>query len=76
VNEPTTFPESGGETTVPDSLAVDGSGTPTTMAEAHNAYATLQAEATFAGLRTDDPSRSPFILCRAGSPGVQRWAAV
>lgn len=76
VNEPTTFPESGGETTVPDTLVVDGSGTPSTMAEAHNAYATLQAQATFEALRGSDVSRLPFVLCRAGSPGVQRWAAV
>ena len=76
VNEPTTFPESGGETTVPDTLAVAGDGQPSTMAEAHNAYATLQARATVDGLLAAEPTRRPFVLCRAGSPGVQRWAAV
>lgn len=76
VNEPTTFPESGGETTVPDALVVDGDGLPTTMAELHNVYASLQARATHEGLRRARPDQRPFVLSRAGFAGIQRWAAV
>jgi len=74
VNEPTTFPESGGETTVPDALVADGDGVPTTMAEIHNVYANHQAQATFDGLLA--PYRRPFVLSRAGYAGIQRYAAV
>ncbi|TVR79399.1 MAG: DUF5110 domain-containing protein [Rhodospirillales bacterium] len=41
----------------------------------HNRYATLMAEATAAGLATARPERRPFVLSRAGSPGIQRFAA-
>ncbi|MDQ3032220.1 MAG: glycoside hydrolase family 31 protein, partial [Myxococcota bacterium] len=76
VNEPTTFPESGGETTVPSHLAIDGDGIATTMAEGHNVYALHQARATVDGLRAAFPERRPFVLCRAGYAGIQRSAAV
>jgi alpha-glucosidase len=75
VNEPTTFPESGGGSSVPDETPVDGDGMATTMAEAHNVYAVLEAQATYDGLRAAAPDRRPFILCRAGYAGIQRWAA-
>jgi alpha-glucosidase len=73
VNEPTTFPEGGGGNSVPDELAVDGDGEPTTMAVLHNAYALLQAGATYAALASRG---RPFVLSRAGYPGIQRYAAV
>ncbi|UJR85835.1 TIM-barrel domain-containing protein [Sandaracinus amylolyticus] len=76
VNEPTTFPESGGENTVPNDLPIHGDGIATTMAEGHNVYALLQARATREGLREALPTRRPFILCRAGYAGIQREAAV
>ncbi|AKF10761.1 TIM-barrel domain-containing protein [Sandaracinus amylolyticus] len=76
VNEPTTFPESGGENTVPNDLPIHGDGIATTMAEGHNVYALLQARATREGLREAHPDRRPFILCRAGFAGIQREAAV
>ena len=74
VNEPTTFPEGGGGTTVPDELAVDGDGTPATMAELHNAYALFEARATFDALAAR--GTRPFVLSRAGYAGIQRYAAV
>jgi alpha-glucosidase len=73
VNEPTTFPEGGGGNSVPDELAVDGDGEPTTMAVLHNAYALLQAGATYDALASRG---RPFVLSRAGYPGIQRYAAV
>lgn len=74
VNEPTTFPEGGSGTSVPDELVVDGDGTPATMAELHNAYALFQARATFDALAAR--GTRPFVLSRAGYAGIQRYAAV
>lgn len=78
VNEPTTFPEGGGGTTLPDDVAVDGDGRATTMAELHNAYANFQARATYEAIAARGPNTSdrPFVLSRAGYAGIQRWAAV
>src|SRR4029079_5932732 len=73
VNEPTTFPEGGGGTTVPDEIAVDGDGTPTTMAALHNAYALFQARATYDAIAAR--GEVPFVLSRAGYAGIQRYAA-
>jgi alpha-glucosidase len=41
----------------------------------HNQYALLMAMATVEGMRTAAPDRRPFVLSRAGSPGIQRYAA-
>jgi alpha-glucosidase len=41
----------------------------------HNLYALLMAEATVDGLRDARPDERPFVLSRAGSPGIQRFAA-
>ncbi|MBX3269712.1 MAG: DUF5110 domain-containing protein [Sandaracinaceae bacterium] len=76
VNEPTVFPESGGEAEIPSELPVAGDGVPTTMAEARNVYALHQARATFDGLRAAHPGRRPFVLTRAGYAGIQRYAAM
>lgn len=70
VNEPTTFPEGGGGNSVPDELAADGDGHPTTLAELHNAYALLEARATAEAMP------GGFVLTRAGYAGIQRHAAV
>jgi len=75
VNEPTTFPEGGAGTTLPDDVAVDGDGRATTMAELHNAYANFQARATYEAIAARAGDR-PFVLSRAGYAGIQRWAAV
>jgi alpha-glucosidase len=41
----------------------------------HNHYALLMALATFEGLAAARPDERPFVLSRAGSPGIQRVAA-
>ncbi len=41
----------------------------------HNEYALFMAEATRAGLLLARPGERPFILSRAGSPGIQRLCA-
>ena len=41
----------------------------------HNEYGTQMAKATQAGLLKAKPNERPFILSRAGSPGIQRYAA-
>ncbi len=41
----------------------------------HNGYALLMAMGTYQGLRHEMPDIRPFILSRAGSAGIQRYAA-
>ena len=41
----------------------------------HNQYALLMAMATVDGLRAELPELRPFVLSRAGSAGIQRYAA-
>jgi alpha-glucosidase len=41
----------------------------------HNGYALLMAMGTYQGLRKALPRQRPFILSRAGSAGIQRYAA-
>ena len=41
----------------------------------HNEYATLMAMGTVEGLLAAMPNRRTFVLTRAGSPGIQRYAA-
>lgn len=41
----------------------------------HNAYALLMAQSTIEGLTAAEPDRRPFVLSRAGSAGIQRYAA-
>ena len=41
----------------------------------HNEYGTMMAKATQRGLLHSKPNERPFILSRAGSPGIQRFAA-
>ncbi|EPX61636.1 Alpha-glucosidase [Cystobacter fuscus DSM 2262] len=44
--------------------------------EVHNVYALGMARGAYEGLRALAPERRPFILTRAGSPGIQRYSAV
>ncbi len=74
VNEPTIFPESAGAV-FPTDLPVDGDGHGGTLADVHNAYALLEAAATYDGMRAAAPDRRPFVLSRAGYAGLQRHAA-
>jgi alpha-glucosidase len=76
VNEPTTFPEGGGGNTIPDDVPAAGDGDPTTLAVLHNAYALLQARATYDALLPEPRGTRPFVLSRAGYAGIQRYAAV
>ena len=41
----------------------------------HNEYALLMAQSTFEGLQKSQPNERSFILSRAGSAGIQRYAA-
>ncbi|MCM8537405.1 MAG: glycoside hydrolase family 31 protein [Lentisphaeraceae bacterium] len=41
----------------------------------HNEYGTLMAMSTVEGLKADNPKQRTFVLSRAGSPGIQRYAA-
>ena len=40
-----------------------------------NQYGLLMAKGTYEGLKKAFPDRRPFVLSRAGSPGIQRYAA-
>ncbi|MHB1652651.1 MAG: glycoside hydrolase family 31 protein [Desulfitobacteriaceae bacterium] len=42
----------------------------------HNAYALMEAKATYEGLRRLQPNERPFILTRSGFSGIQKYAAV
>ena len=74
MNEPSDFTANQGGS-VPDTLAANGDGQPTTLAAAHNVFALRMAEATQAGLQAAYPNRRPFVLTRAGYAGIQRHAA-
>jgi len=41
----------------------------------HNEYALLMAKGTVEGLKESFPNKRTFVLSRAGSPGIQRYAA-
>jgi alpha-glucosidase len=71
VNEPTTFPEGGGGTTIPDDVATSAG----TMASLHNVYGLLEARATYEAIAARGGER-PFVLSRAGYAGIQKYAAV
>ncbi len=72
MNEPSSFATK----TVPDDVAANGDGRATTMREVHNAYAWLEAKATYEGLAAARPAERPFVLSRAAFAGQQRWSAV
>lgn len=76
VNEPTTFPEGGAGLSVPNESVVRGLGREVTMAEFHNVYALHQVRATVDGLRQARPGEAPFVLTRAGYPGVGALAGM
>ncbi len=67
MNEPAT-----GEI-APDSMLFDGG--EASHSRFHNQYATLMAMATVEGLLSNRPELRTFVLSRAGSPGIQRYAA-
>jgi alpha-glucosidase len=57
----------------PDRMRFDGGRA--SHARFHNEYALLMAMGTADGLRAARPGERPFVLTRAGSPGIQRYAA-
>lgn len=75
MNEPASF-KAEYKWTVPNTLACNGDGHATTMAEIHNVYALLESKATYAGMQSAVPFRRPFLLTRAGFAGIQRYSAV
>ncbi len=56
-----------------DSMMFDGGKIP--HRDLHNGYATLMALSTYEGLRRAIPDKRPFVLSRAGSAGIQKYAA-
>ncbi len=56
-----------------DAMAFGGGTLP--HARFHNQYGTLMAMGTVEGLLAAMPGRRTFVLSRAGSPGIQRYAA-
>jgi len=76
LNEPTTFPEGGGGTTLPNTLAIHGDGAQTTMAQGHEVYALDESRATVDGMSKAFPAKRPWVLSRAGYAGIQRTAAI
>jgi len=75
MNEPASFLPDDNHT-VPGYVKAFGDGHETTMDEIHNVYALVEAMATRQGMLEAAPSRRPFMLTRAGSAGIQRYAAV
>ncbi|MFO0578365.1 MAG: glycoside hydrolase family 31 protein [Polyangia bacterium] len=75
MNEPADLRKDGAGT-VPDALPADGDGQPTTMAEEHNSYALLEAQASYEGLLAARPGQRPFLLSRAAYAGQQRYTAL
>lgn len=65
MNEPTDFDDPTGAA----QLAVPG------MDAGHDTYGSLMAEASYEGLAQLAPRQRPWVLTRAGSAGVQRYAA-
>ena len=57
----------------PDAMNFGGGKLP--HAQFHNQYATLMAMSTVQGLLSALPDQRTFVLSRAGSPGIQRYAA-
>lgn len=75
MNEPADMRKGSGGT-VPGTVAADGDGRPTTMAEVHNAYALLEAKASQEGLLLARPGQRSFLLSRAAYAGQQRYTAL
>jgi alpha-glucosidase len=71
MNEPSLFIPAA--STMPDNVVHAGP-RPRLHVQVHNAYGSLMAEATRAGLRELLPDRRPFVISRAGYAGLQRHA--
>ncbi len=49
---------------------------PVPHARIHNVYANLENQATWNGLIKEQPDKRPFIISRAGFPGIQRTSLI
>lgn len=58
-----------------EDMLFDNDGAPTCHDRFHNEYALLMAQATHDKWQEILPDETPFILSRAGSAGIQRYAA-
>lgn len=74
MNEPAIFRLN--RLTFPDSVQHDMDGRGGDHAEAHNIYGMQMSRATYDGLKTLQPNKRPFLLCRASFSGGQRFAAL
>lgn len=80
MNEPAVFEkpfsEGGGEVgTLPEDALQGLADERTTHAEVHNLYGSGMAQASYEGMRRDNPTERAFHLCRSGFAGIQRWTA-
>ncbi|MFC7458319.1 TIM-barrel domain-containing protein [Brachybacterium sp. GCM10030267] len=53
---------------------VDGDGAPSTLAEVRNVMANLMCRVTQDAITEAHPDQRPYIVCRAGHAGIQRYA--
>ena len=78
MNEPSVFDphtfDNACKTFPPDVVFYDN-GHYSPHATLHNAYGMLMAKASYEGIQRLMPNKRPFLLSRAGFPGVQRYAA-
>ncbi|PHI20903.1 hypothetical protein CEQ90_05930 [Lewinellaceae bacterium SD302] len=74
MNEPAVFRVN--RLTFPDSVVHDLDGRGGDHAEAHNIYGMQMSRASWDGLKELQPSKRPFLLCRATFSGGQRYAAL
>lgn len=75
MNEPAVFaPDKA--ITMPEEIWHGNDGNPKQHGEIHNMYGMNMSRATYHGLEKLNPGKRPFIVGRAGYPGVQRYAAV
>ena len=62
------------ESILDQDTTVDGDGAPTTLAAARNVMSTLMCQVSEDAIRAAHPDLRPFIVCRAGHAGIQRYA--
>jgi len=72
MNEPSDFVDKSGKSQA-DVVSDDG-GTRSPYAKNRNVFGTLMSRATYEGLERLAPDKRPFVVTRAGSAGVQRYA--
>jgi alpha-glucosidase len=73
MNEPAVLDE---RKTLPDDVRFYDDGHWSNHDRIHNVYALAEAKATVEEMKRQFPGQRPFVLSRAGSPGIQRLAAV